>query len=179
MELNTCLKGRRSIRNFKEEKVTREQIREMIDAAILAPSWKNSQVSRYYVVDTPDKINEFLPCMPEFNQKSMKNAPAVIVSTVVKNRSGFERDGSYSSHLKEGWQYFDNGLQVQNICLKAYELGLGTLIMGLYDVDMIRKFFEVPQEEEIVAVIAVGYPQDEPDMPKRKTVDDIVKFSQV
>lgn len=72
----------------------------MIEAAILAPSWKNSQVSRYYICDEPDKTKEFLKCMPEFNQKSMQNAPAVIVSTVVKNRSGFERDGSYTTHLK-------------------------------------------------------------------------------
>lgn len=176
MELKECLNGRRSIRNFKADKVARDDIEKMIEAAIMAPSWKNSQVSRYYVSDTSESTEEFLSCLPEFNQKSMANAPAVIVSTIVKNRSGFERDGSYSSHLKEGWQYFDNGLQIQNLCLKAYELGLGTLIMGIYDVDKVREFFNIPDEEEIVAVVAVGYAVEQPQTPKRKTVDEITKF---
>lgn len=177
MELNECLKGRRSIRNFKTVQVARADIEKMIEAAIMAPSWKNSQVSRYYVSETSENTGKFLSCLPEFNQKSIANAPVIIVSTIVKNRSGFERDGSYSSHLKEGWQYFDNGLQIQNLCLKAYELGLGTLIMGIYDVDKVREFFDIPEEEEVVAVIAVGYSDEQPQMPKRKTVDEITKYN--
>lgn len=176
MELNKVLEGRRSIRNFKPDVVSREEINELIKAAILAPSWKNSQVSRYYISDKPDTTKEFLSCMAEFNQKNMENVPAVIVSTVVKNRSGYERDGSFSTHLKDGWQYFDNGLAVQNICLKAYERGLSTLIMGLYDVDKIRNFFSIPETEEIVAVIALGYAAGDAVMPKRKTVEDIVTY---
>ena len=176
MELGQCIEKRRSIRKFQKKEVAKELIREMIEAGIKAPSWKNSQVSRYYIVDTSERVKEFLPCLPVFNQDNVADAPVVIVSTVVKNRSGFERDGSYSTHLKDGWQYFDNGLQVQNICLKAYELGLGTIIMGIYDVDSVRKFFDIPETEEVVAVIGVGYPGIEPEVPKRKAFDDIVKF---
>lgn len=176
MELNNALKKRRSIRNFKKEVVSRDCIRQMIQAAIYAPSWKNSQVSRYYVSDSPDTTKEFMDCLPDFNQRSIENAPAVIVTTVVKNRSGFERDGSYSTHLKDGWQYYDNGIAVQNMCLKAYEMGIGTLIMGCYDEDKVRKFFSIPDSQEVVSIIAVGYPVKEPDMPKRKSVDDITTF---
>jgi len=176
MELTKALKGRRSIRSYKTDVVSREKINELIEAAILAPSWKNSQVSRFYVSDNPDTTKSFLDCMPDFNKKSMENVPAVIVSTVVKNRSGFERDGSYTTHLKDGWQYFDNGLSVGNMCLKAYELGLGTLIMGIYDVDKVRDFFDIPETEEIVSVVAVGYAAIEPAMPKRKTVDEITTY---
>lgn len=42
----------------------------------------------------------------------------------------------------------------------------------------IREFFDIPQEQEIVAVIAVGYAQEEPAMPKRKNVSDIANFYQ-
>lgn len=176
MELQQCLTERRSIRKYKDTPVTQEQIKELIGAAILAPSWKNSQVSRYYVTDTLEKTKQFLPCLPEFNQNNIQNAPVVIVSTVVKNRSGFERDGSFSTPLENGWQYFDNGLQVQNICLKAQELGLGTLIMGIYDHEKIREFFHIPDTEEIVAVLSVGYADIHPEMPKRKSVEEICTF---
>lgn len=175
MELKECIEGRRSIRRYQDKPVSREVIKQLIEAAILAPSWKNSQVSRYYVADGENK-KEFLDCLAEFNQRNIKDAPVVIVSTVVKGRSGFERDGSYTTHLKDGFQYFDNGLQVQNLCLKAYELGLGTLIMGIYHNDKIRAFFNIPETEEVVAVIGVGYPDIEPDTPMRKTVDEIVTF---
>ena len=129
MELTKCMEERRSIRRYKKQPVDRDLIKQLIEAAILAPSWKNSQVSRYYAVDG-DQKDQFMACLPEFNQNNSKDASTIIVSTVVNGRSGFERDGSYTTHLKDGFQYFDNGLQVQNLCLKAYELGLGTLMMN-------------------------------------------------
>ena len=175
MELTKCVEERRSIRRYKKQPVDRDLIKQLIEAAILAPSWKNSQVSRYYAVDG-DQKNQFMACLPEFNQNNSKDASTIIVSTVVNGRSGFERDGSYTTHLKDGFQYFDNGLQVQNLCLKAYELGFGTLIMGIYDEQKIREFLSIPEDETVVAVIAVGYPDIEPAMPKRKSVEDILIF---
>lgn len=128
------------------------------------------------MVTSEENKNKVIDCLPDFNKKNIENAPVLIVTTVVKGRSGFEKDGSYSTHLKEGFQYFDNGLQVENLCLKAYELGLGTLIMGLYDVEKIRNILEIPEEQEIVAVIGVGYTESTPEMPKRKEINEILWF---
>ncbi len=176
MELDVCMNSRRSIRKYLDKPVSRELITEVIEAAQKAPSWKNSQVSRYYVIDSEEKRQALLNCLPDFNHRNVENAPVLIVTTVVKGRSGFERDGSYSTHLKDGFQYFDNGLQVENLCLKAWELGLGTLIMGLYDEAAIRELLQVPDTQDIVAVIGMGYPEIEPDMPKRKEIAYIVAF---
>ena len=173
MKFDECVSGRRSIRKYLDKEVSMDMIKEMINAAIMAPSWKNSQVTRYYISADKETTKDFLPCLPEFNQKNIQDAPVVIVSTVVKNISGFDRDGGYSTHLKDGWQYFDCGLEVENLCLKAYDLGLGTLIMGIYDADKVREFFNIPPTEEITAVIGVGYPDVKPEMPKRKTFDNI------
>ncbi len=176
MELSYCIENRRSVRQFLDKEVDRDIIKSLIEAANNAPSWKNSQVSRYYVIDKPETKKAFLPCLLEFNQVNVKDAPVIIVSTVVKNRSGFERDGSYTTHLKEGFQYFDNGLQIQNLCLKAFDLGLGTVIMGIYHHEAIRTFFSIPETEEIVTVIGVGYPNETPEKPKRKAIEDILYF---
>lgn len=176
MELGKCIAGRRSIRKYLDKSVSREDILELIKAAQKAPSWKNSQVSRFHVVDTPEIKEKFLDCMPDFNKDRAGSASALIVTTVVNGICGFNEDGGYSSHLKDGFQYFDNGLQVENMCLKAYEMGLGTLIMGLYDAEMIRELLNIPEDEVIVTVVAVGYYDVHPDMPERKNINDIVKF---
>ena len=173
MELQSCIEQRRSVRKYKTQPVPRE----IIQAAIFAPSWKNSQTSRYYVAEGEAKT-ELEKCLAEFNCKNSKDAPVLIVSTVVTKRSGFTREGEYETHLKDGFQYYDHGMQAMNLCLKAHELGLATLIMGIYDEAAIRKLFAIPPEQAIVAVIAVGYPEGETAMPKRKSVDDITVFAE-
>lgn len=177
MELQKCLEMRKSIRKYKEAPVSREIIKDLIQAASLAPSWKNTQVSRYYVADGESKKKFSKECLPTFNQNNTENAAVLMVSTVVKGQSGVVDGRGNRTHLEEGFSYFDNGLQVQNICLKAMELGLGTLIMGIYYEAKVREFFEIPETEDIVAVIAVGHPDVDPDAKPRKEVEEILKFA--
>lgn len=75
MELQTAFETRRSIRHYDaEKKVTKEQVETLIKAASLAPSWKNTQTSRYYCVLSEDKVAEFSQkCLPEFNQKNSED----------------------------------------------------------------------------------------------------------
>ena len=177
MELQTCIEQRRSVRKYKNQSVPRELIREIIKAATFAPSWKNSQVSRYYVAEGNAK-KELASYLGEFNGRNVQDAPVLIVSTVVNKRSGFTREGEYETHLKDGFQYYDCGMQSMNLCLKAYELGLATLVMGIYDEAAIRKLFDIDESPIIVAVTAVGYADGETSMPKRKSVDDITVFKE-
>lgn len=177
MELQTCIEQRRSVRKYKNQSVPRELIREIIKAATFAPSWKNSQVSRYYVAEGNAK-KEWASYLGEFNGRNVQDAPVLIVSTVVNKRSGFTRAGEYETHLKDGFQYYDCGMQSMNLCLKAHELGLATLVMGIYDEAAIRKLFNIDESQIIVAVTAVGYADGETSMPKRKSVDDITVFKE-
>ena len=96
MELQTAFETRRSIRHYDaEKKVTKEQVETLIKAASLAPSWKNTQTSRYYCVLSEDKVAEFSQkCLPEFNQKNSAGAGALIVTTFVKGLVGFDHDGN-------------------------------------------------------------------------------------
>lgn len=175
MQLQDCIETRRSIRKYKPQSVDRQVVKQIVECAVLAPSWKNSQVTRFYAADG-EKKEQLAKCLPPYNQNNVKDAPILIAATIVKGKSGFEADGSYSSHLKDGFQYFDCALQVENLCLKAHELGLGTLIMGLYDEKKVRNFLQLDNTEEIVCIISLGYPDIEPKMPKRNNVDDVLKF---
>ena len=178
MEFETLLETRRSIRSYDDSKeVTKEQIKQLVEAGILAPSWKNSQTARYYCVIDPDTKEKFAQeCLPEFNANNTKGAGAYVVTTFVANRSGFDRSGNPDNECGNGWGYYDLGLHNENFLLKAAELGLGTLVMGIRDGEKIKEFLEIPETETVVSVIAVGYVKEQPPKPKRKEAEDILKF---
>lgn len=177
MDFQTLLETRRSVRSYDaSKKVSKENIDEIVKAAILAPSWKNSQTARYYCILDDQKRETFAAeCLPEFNRKNSVGA-AYIVTTFVANRSGFERDGSPTNECGNGWGYYDLGLHNENLILKAKEIGLDTLVMGIRDSEKIHEQLNIPDTETVVSVIAIGYGTAEPAMPKRKTTEDIVTF---
>lgn len=176
MELSKVMHTRRSVREYINKPVEQEKLRKVISAAQLAPSWKNSQVSRYYVVTGEEKLAEVKNALSPYNQKNMADAPALIVTAIVLNRSGYEKDGTPTNELGNGWGFYDCGLQSMNLLLKATELGLSTLVMGIRDNEKIKKILGIPETEAVVSVIGVGYSNAEPAMPKRKEIDDIAKF---
>lgn len=178
MEFNNVVESRRSIRHYDAEKtVSREQLEEMLRAAIHAPSWKNSQTARYYVVMTPDLVEAVrTTCLPAFNAVNVSGAPVLIISSFLKNISGFSPDGTPSNELGDGWGFYDLGIHNEHLVLKAADLGLDTLIMGIRDSDKLRFLLEIPEEEIIVSVISVGYRAEDAAMPERRSVAEIAKF---
>ncbi len=180
MNIDTCIKERRSIRKFSEEDVSAEVINEIIDLARYAPSWKNTQVVRYHVIKTP-KIKEDIAsnCVMDFdfNAKTIIRSNALVVVSVVKNISGYEKDGSYSTSQEDHWETFDAAIATQTFCLAAYSKGVGSVILGIFDEEKIRHYIEVPDNERIIAMIAIGYPlEDAKSAPARKSVDELVTY---
>lgn len=176
MELQQAIEQRRSIRKYQQKEVKREDLQAMIEAANLAPSWKNSQVVRYYVIQNPTMLEKVKKTLPEFNYNNVKDAPVLIVSCIVKNRSGFDRDGTASNEVGNGWGCYDCGLHDMNLILKATDLGLSTLIMGIRDEKQLREVLSIDENQMILSVIAVGYADIEPQMPVRKAVEDMTTF---
>lgn len=173
MNFDEVMLNRRSVRKYVSP-ANKEDIEEIIKFARLAPSWKNSQTARFYAIVSDDKKETFRKtCLPEGNSQKAENAD-IIVTTFVKNRSGFSKNGE--SECGQGWGYFDLGCAVENLCLKAREMGYGTLIIGLRDGAKIRELLSVPHEEEIAAVIAIGRTDLFPEAPPHKPTEEILKF---
>ena len=177
MEFQNLIEKRRSVRKYAERNtVTKDEILSMIKAAQEAPSWKNSQTGRYYCIMDEKNVEQFRrECLPEMNAGKCENA-VLLVSTFVHNRAGFQKDGTADNELGNGWGCYDLGLQNENLVLKAWELGYGTVIMGLRTGDKLREILSIPETETVVAVIAIGKAAEEPARPKRKDVEDIVNF---
>ncbi len=178
MELNELLEQRKSVRAYDETRtVERETIEKLIAAAQMAPTWKNSQTGRYYVIAGKENLEKFREtCLHPYNAKNSAGASALIVTSFVGNISGFRKDGSRDNELGNEWGAYDLGLQNANLLLKATELGLSSLVMGLRDADKIREMLGIPSEEIIVSVIALGYAAAETERPPRKSLEEVAKF---
>lgn len=177
MDTLDCIKERRSIRSFNSKKLEPETVEKIISFATYAPSWKNTQITRYIAIQDADLKSEISKhTTSENNKKIIQNAPLLIAITIIKNRSGFERDGSYTTSKKDGWQMFDAGIASQTFCLAAHEFGVGTVIMGIFNDEEISGILEIPEDMELVALIAAGYYDMVPATPKRKSTQDLLLY---
>lgn len=176
MEFKELLEKRRSVRSYKKTEIKKEDILDIINAALLAPSWKNSETGRYYVALSEEAIKEIYESLPLFNKNSSKNA-AYIVATYKKGVSGSTiAPNVFADDLKDAWGAYDLGLQNAYLILKASELGYDTLIMGLRDEKRIRDYFKIPDDEIMMPVIAIGKRDKEPKTPVRKNSEEVLKI---
>jgi nitroreductase len=169
------LTSRRSIRKYDAtKKISEGEVRRLMEAVQEAPSWANQQPTKYYVAMSPEKLAAVKELIGG-NKRNVQDAPVLIVSTFERGKSGFFR-GSQTNEVGDGWGAYDNGLSNCYLILKARAMGFDTLIMGMREADKLRQLFDIPQDETVMAVIALGYRKDEPRRPMHRKLDEIVKF---
>ena len=181
MDLVTGIKERRSIRKFQERQVPHQLLTEVVEVARFAPSWKNTQIARYIVVEDREKIAKIATaeCTLGFtyNIKTMAAAPALVLLTYVNKRSGYEKDGSFTTPKEDRWEMFDAGIAAQTFCLAAHEKGLGTVIMGIFDENKVGEIVKIPEGQTLAAIIPIGFPADgEVACPPRKEAEALISF---
>ena len=105
-----CIKSRRSVRKFTEEKVPHKVLEQLVELSRWAPSWKNTQIARYVAVEDEALKNRIAEeATIPWNEGIIKGAPVLMVMTYVEKRCGYERDGSFSTSKGDRWQNFDCG----------------------------------------------------------------------
>lgn len=179
MEFLTCLEGRRSVRRFTEEPLTHPELEELIRRASFAPSWKNTQTVRYLAVEDRAMLDRLAAeAVMGFagNKAILAGCPALLVLTSISGRAGFERDGSFSTAKGDRWEMFDAGAAAQSLCLAAHDMGLGTVIMGIFDPDRVAQILDIPDGRSVSALVAVGHPAQSPEMPRRKGVEELLEY---
>ena len=173
--LDEVFASRRSIRAYEAGKTISEaEVRELLLATQNAPSWANQQPSKYYVAIGAEKREAVLELIGG-NKERVINAPVFLVSTFEKGKSGFFRESPVDA-TGDYWGAYDNGLSNAYLILKARAMGFDTLIMGMRNADALRTLFEIPENEMILAVIALGYRAQDPTTPVHRPLDEIAKF---
>ena len=179
MEVFEAIKTRRSIRHYKPEDVPEEKVNAVLEAARWAPSWKNTQCWRFIVVhdrDTKVKLADTLGKVrggPNPSTDAVKNAPVLIVVCAKMGRSGYDDEGKVATDKGDYWYMFDTGLATQNIMLTAHSLGLASVPVGLFDAQKAGEILGVLGDVKVVMLLPLGYPAEEPGVPRRKELAEI------
>lgn len=178
MNAKDCIRDRRSIRKFKDQPIDHALLSEIVETASYAPSWKHTQIARYIAVEGELKDKIAAECTSAYpkNGEIIAKAPMLIAVTFIKGRSGFERDGSFSTSKGSDWQVFDAGIAAQTFCLAAFDKGIGSVIMGIFDEAKAASLLNLPEDRILAALVPVGYPDEEPAAPRRKPVEDLLSF---
>jgi nitroreductase len=177
MELQEAILKRRSVRKFTNYSVTDDEIKKILEAARWAPSWANTQTWTFIVVKDKNIIEGIASTIAKTNpaNECVLKASAIIVACAKKGIAGCRNGREITRH--HNWFMFDLGLAVQNLCLKAHELGLGTVIVGMLDHDQCKKLLSMPDDHEVAAIIPVGKPDEFRDGPKRKSLDTMAHLN--
>ena len=156
MNIYDLILKRRSIRQFKQEPVSRELLDKLVNTARLAPSAANKQPLEFIVVDEQHVVDRIFPCLkwaayiqPAGNPEPGREPAAyvvVLVNTEIRN-STFE---------------WDSGAAIENMILAALEEGVGSCWLVSIDKKRIAEILDVPAGYLIDSVLALGYPDESP-----------------
>ncbi len=172
MDIFQVIRDRRSIRKYKDTPVEWAKIEQVLDAARLAPSWKNMQCWRFLVLTGMEKRESLLAAFPDDNpgKRAIAQAPVVIVVCADPAQSAVEN----------GIDYYvaDTAIAFEHLCLAAHALGLGSCWMGLYDEAAVRSALGIPDGVRVVGITPLGYPDQEPKARPRKELAEIAYFNE-
>jgi len=175
MDFDELKEARRSVRKYAKSEITKDELEQIVKDALNAPSWKNTETTRYYAAAT-DAAKERMrnEALPSFNAASSANAAALVAVTFVPGESGFS-NGSAVDDLENKWGAYDCGLASSYFILAAKNRGWDTLIMGMRDVPKVKAILGIPENEILMSVIAVGKSAQKSMKPPRKPVSDVLK----
>lgn len=158
--IHELLRRRWSPRAFSDRPVQPDAVRSLLEAARWAASSRNEQPWRFTIAtqDNPTEFRRLLSCLRERNIIWAQHAPVLMLSVA---KLYFDRDGKLNRHA-----FHDVGLAVQNMIIQATALGLSARQMGGFYVDKARQTFNIPEDYEPVAVIALGYAGDVKILPE-------------
>jgi nitroreductase len=167
LDVFKAIKTRRSIRAFKDKRVTDREVKKLIEAARWAPSAGNIQPWEFIVVRDPEVKHGL--CEAALNQTFIEKASVVIVVCADPVRSS-KRYGSRGINL---YCLQDTAAASQNILLTTHAAGLAACWVGAFNEEAAKRVLSVPDELRPIAIIPVGYPAEKPRARLRRSLDEI------
>ena len=155
------IQKRYATKNFSSRPVSREALLPLVEAARYAPSCYNEQPWRYLLGDDPKTHEKLARCLVPGNAWA-KEAPVLILALCTH---AFRRNGRENPYSR-----FDTGTATGFLQLEAIHRGFAVHCMAGFDAELARKEFDIGEDLDVIAMLALGYPADLDalDLEKRK-----------
>lgn len=153
MDALQVIHTRRSIRQYRDQPVPEELVKQLLGAAMMAPSARNAQPWHFVVL----RDRRLLAEIPRFhpNAEMARDAPLAILVCA-----------DLDLEISPGYWMIDCALAAQNLLLAAHALGLGAVFTGVYPreerVEGFRRLLDLPERVMPHSLIPVGFPAEQP-----------------
>jgi nitroreductase len=201
MELLKAIQSRRSIRKFKSNEVPDAVIRELLDAARLAPSGSNLQATRFVVIKSPVERMKLKECTP---LPFVAHAPVVIACCIDKEAMGktlvrykelmeaqafvgtpladdpalmeasAKRRSSMDQATIKAYLSLNAAIAIEHIVLRATDLGLGSCWIMMFDSAKTKSMLQLDDRYDVIALLPIGYPDQSPAPRPRLTLEELI-----
>jgi len=165
MEFSDLIRRRHSVRAFRPDPLPAGALDKILDAVRQAPSAGNLQAFRFAVCEEPD-LKAALATAAR-GQKFLTDAPVVLAFFSAPRESAAQ----YGVRGAQLYALLDASIAVTYAHLAAADLGLGSVWVGAFDPEAVRRILACPAELEPVALLPLGIPADEPAPSTRKSLD--------
>jgi len=158
------------VRKFEKKEVDDKLIGLMLYAATHAPSAGNTQEWEFVVVKDSEQKKKI--AIAALHQTLIKDAPVVIVVCADLEKISLR----YGKRGEELYFAQDTAAAIQNILLSAHALDLGSAWIGAFDEEHVKEILKLPENLRPVAILSIGYPAEEPEMPKRIPFENLTSL---
>ena len=167
MEFFDVIKNRHSIRAFKNKEIEEEKLKKMLEVMNSAPSAGNLQAYETVVVRNEETKKMLAKAA---DQSFVGKAPVVIVVCANEKRS----ERLYGERGKNLYSMNDASIAAAYIELAAAALGLGSVWVGAFDDESVKKIIRMSEGINPIAIIPIGYPDEKLHATRRRKIEDIV-----
>lgn len=150
MDFLELAKNRYSVRSFKKEQITKQELDKILEAGRVAPTACNFQPQRILVLQSKENLEKLKECTPFHFE-----APTVLLICVDKTEAWKRKqDGKEHGDI-------DASIITTHMMLEAYNIGIGSTWVCSFNPEKIKEKFDLPEEYEPVNVLPIGYPAED------------------
>lgn len=169
MEFYDVVKTRKSIKKFNNTPIDNEKLARMVNATMMAPSWKNNTSYKLILVNEKEKLEQISKSIINKDNsaaQSILDAPMTAVIVSDPNDSGEVQNKEY--------YLVDSAIALEHFVLSATNEGYGTCWIAAINEDIIKSSLSIPQEYKVVAITPIGEIAESKEHNDKKPVSDFV-----
>lgn len=167
MDFEEIIRRRTAVRKFSDKKLEQEKLDKILDAGRLAPTAKNNQPIKIYVVQSEEGITKL-------DKASRCRYGASTILIICGNKEEAYHKGNYTTYE------MDACIVATHMMLEATNVGVDNIWIESFDENILREEFNIPMEYIPVCLLPLGYKNDDcpinPLHAKRKPIEELVEY---